>query len=115
MKLRVLLFFVLGVFVMTGQINAAPDDILWIDVRTPDEHSARNIAGHINIPHDAIEARISELNLAPDQVIKLYCRTGRRSGMAQQTLEMLGFSHSENIGSFESALAVVSGEEDDEH
>lgn len=82
-------------------------EAIWIDVRTPEENAARQIEGHINIPYELIAERINELNLSPDQVIKLYCRTGRRSGIAAQTLQELGFKHAENVGGFEDACEAL--------
>lgn len=92
---------------MADQINAESNNSIWIDVRTPEEYSIKNIPGHINIPHDVIDARISELNLDSGQEIKLYCRTGRRSGVAAQTLEALGFYRVENVGSIEAAMDIL--------
>jgi phage shock protein E len=46
------------------------------------------------------------LNLPKDAVIYLYCRTGRRAGIALETLAADGYTEVVNLGSFETALAV---------
>lgn len=89
---------------MTSNNTDSDSDAVWIDVRTPEEYASRSIPGHINIPHDVIEGRIDELNLNKQQSVKLYCRTGRRSGLALELLQNQGFTDVENVGSFESAL-----------
>jgi phage shock protein E len=37
-------------------------------------------------------------------VIHLYCRSGNRSGIAQQTLRAMGFNHAVNEGAYEALL-----------
>ena len=70
-----------------------------IDVRTPDEFAAGHIDGAINIPLDQIQNGSANLeNLQKDSPILLYCRSGRRSGIAQQILEQQGYSKLTNGG-----------------
>ena len=61
-----------------------------IDVRTPQEFAAGHVPGAVNIPFDQIAARAAEVG-DPSKPVLLYCRTGRRSGIATQTLRSLGF------------------------
>jgi rhodanese-related sulfurtransferase len=61
-----------------------------IDVRTPAEYEAGHIPGARLIPYDQIAARSAELP-GKDQPVLLYCRTGRRTGVAAGTLAQLGF------------------------
>jgi len=61
-----------------------------VDVRTPAEFEAGHAKGAINIPFDQIAARAGELP-AKDKPLVLYCRTGRRSGIATGALQQLGF------------------------
>jgi phage shock protein E len=60
-----------------------------VDVRTPGEFEAGHAKGAINIPFDQIAARAGEL--PKDKPVVLYCRTGRRSGIAAGELQKLGF------------------------
>jgi len=73
---------------------------LWIDVRTQEENQARSYPGDRCIPHESIQ-QLAQEDLDKAQPIYLYCRTGRRSGIAKQDLEGLGFSNVHNAGSFE--------------
>jgi rhodanese-related sulfurtransferase len=74
-------------------INEHPDVFL-LDVRTTAEWEQD---GHLEnatlIPHDNLEARVSELPSEKDSLILLYCRSGNRSQDAAQTLIDLGFTN----------------------
>jgi rhodanese-related sulfurtransferase len=62
-----------------------------VDVRTPSEYEAGHVPGARLIPYDQIAARAGELP-AKDRPIVLYCRTGRRTGIAAATLAQLGYT-----------------------
>jgi len=62
-----------------------------VDVRTPMEFEAGHVPGAINIPFDQVAARTAELG-AKGKPLLLYCRTGRRSGIAAAELARLGFT-----------------------
>lgn len=62
-----------------------------VDVRTPMEFQAGHVPGAINIPFDQVAARTAELG-ARDKPLLLYCRTGRRSGIAAAELVKQGFT-----------------------
>lgn len=63
-----------------------------LDVRTPQEFAAGHIPNAINIPNETIGA--SEISALPDkdQLIFVYCRSGRRSKEAAQKLVSLGYT-----------------------
>ena len=79
-------------------------DATWIDVRTAEEFSQKHVPDALNIPHDQIGAKIAEAGLAKDAVINLYCGSGRRAGLAKETLESLGYTRVVNIGDLDTAL-----------
>lgn len=86
-----------------------------IDNRTPEEFSAGHLPRAINLPYDTIGEHIAEKVPNKNQVIKMYCRSGRRTGIAKTTLEKLGYTRVENLGGMESAaktlgVAVEKGE-----
>ncbi len=89
---------------------AADDDVIWIDVRSVEEYDAGHIEGHPNIPHEDIALRISELTTDKNTPIRLYCRSGRRSGIARETLRELGYSNVENMGGYEEVRATLETE-----
>jgi phage shock protein E len=77
---------------------------IWIDVRTVDEFNTGHLEGAAHIPYEEIAARISEITTDKDATIHLYCRSGNRSGIAQQTLQMMGFKNTANEGGYEDIL-----------
>ncbi|WP_233080572.1 rhodanese-like domain-containing protein [Rheinheimera soli] len=74
---------------------------LWIDVRTAEEYKAGHLEGAINIPYDELEQKITEISADKTADIQLYCRSGRRSGIALETLRSLGYSNATNAGAYE--------------
>ena len=69
-----------------------------LDVRRPDEFAAGHIPGAINVPNETIgTAEIPEL---PDknQLIMVYCRSGRRSKEASEKLVKLGYTNIVEFG-----------------
>lgn len=67
------------------------ESVLLIDVRSPQEFAAGHVPGAINIPHTEIGSHLEQLHGAQDRDIVLYCESGRRAGMATQTLQANGF------------------------
>lgn len=65
---------------------------LVLDVRTPAEFADGHIPGALLIPHDQLEQRLVELDGAREREIVLYCRSGRRSLLAENVLREHGFS-----------------------
>ena len=61
-----------------------------VDVRTRAEYDAGHGPGAKHVPYHELAARISEIG-DPKTPVVVYCRTGRRSGIAVQTLKKLGF------------------------
>lgn len=74
-----------------------------VDVRTAVEFAMGHVPGAVNIPFDEMEKRHAELGPASTPVL-LYCRSGRRSGIAEQTLRQLGYSQVENKGGLDDML-----------
>jgi phage shock protein E len=72
-----------------------------VDVRTPGEFASGHVPGAVNIPYDELPRRAAEIG-PPSTKVVLYCRTGRRSGMAADALQKAGFS---NLYDFKSVTA----------
>ena len=62
-----------------------------------------HVPGAVNIPYEEITGRIGEVTDDKDALIYLYCRSGRRSGIAKSALDQAGFSQVVNIGGFDNA------------
>jgi rhodanese-related sulfurtransferase len=72
---------------------ASGDAPLILDVRTPAEFAKGHIPGAINIPHDELAGRVEELGVDRDAEVVVYCRSGRRAGVAESVLVESGFSN----------------------
>lgn len=81
----------------TGAV-AEEAGVVYVDVRTPQEYAAGHVEGAIHIPHTQMATRWRELEPYSDERIVLYCRTGRRSGIALDVLRDRGFENVENGG-----------------
>ena len=76
---------------------------LIIDVRTEAEWNRGHLKGAILIPYDHIGEKIQPAVKDKSQRIYLYCRTGRRSQIAKETLNKMGYKDVVNLGSLQDA------------
>ena len=69
-----------------------------LDVRRPDEYAAGHIPNAINVPNESIGT--SDIPELPDkdQLIMVYCRSGRRSKEASEKLVKLGYTNIVEFG-----------------
>ena len=79
---------------------------LVIDVRSAEEFAGGALPGALNITHLQIAEQMT--SVAPDKnaPVILYCRSGNRSGIAQETLEQLGYTQVINAGALISLQAA---------
>jgi rhodanese-related sulfurtransferase len=63
-----------------------------LDVRSPEEYAGGHIPGAINVPYDQIAANLDSLESFLAAEIVVYCRTGRRAGVAEKALREAGFT-----------------------
>ena len=82
----------------------AGEEIFWIDVRSASEYASGHVDGAINIPHTEIVERIGEVTDDKEATLYLYCRSGRRSGVALDALQQAGYAGAVNIGGLDDAL-----------
>jgi len=66
-----------------------PDHLFLLDVRTPEEYAEGHIAGAVNVPYDQLATRLAEV--PKDKDVVLYCRSGRRAGIAADVLAANGY------------------------
>ena len=77
---------------------AQETDYIILDVRRPDEFAAGHIPNAINVPNESIGTdEIPELP-NKDQLIMVYCRSGRRSKEASEKLVKLGYTNIVEFG-----------------
>ncbi|KAF1955472.1 hypothetical protein CC80DRAFT_505363 [Byssothecium circinans] len=103
----------------TKMAAPSPKQLL-IDVRSPAEFATGALSNDlyraVNIEYSLID-QLADIYLArgifidKDNDITLYCRSGRRSNLALQTLRALGYRNVRDIGGFEDARAVLKKEE----
>jgi rhodanese-related sulfurtransferase len=66
-----------------------PDHLFVLDVRTPQEFAAGHVPGAINVPYDQLASRLAEV--PKDKDVVLYCKSGRRAGIAADVLAANGY------------------------
>ena len=66
------------------------DHLFVLDVRSPEEFREGHVPGAVNVPYDQIAARIAEV--PKDKDVVLYCRSGRRAGIAADVLAANGYT-----------------------
>ena len=69
-----------------------------LDVRTQEEYDQGHIPGAIVISHEEIEEKAEEVLTDKDQLILVYCRSGRRSRIAAEALVELGYTNIKEFG-----------------
>lgn len=83
------------------------DEVLIIDVRSPEEYKAGHIPHAININIDGFEERIDEIADYKDKPVILYCNSGKKSGDAAEILVNNGFqdvTNAEGVKEFDYEL-----------
>ena len=118
--MKKLLIFALAVMLLTacGQANENPKEAIYmninaeeakkimdtesgyiiLDVRTQEEYDEAHIPGAIVIPNTEIEARAESELPDKDQMILVYCRSGRRSKLAAEILVEMGYTNIYEFG-----------------
>jgi rhodanese-related sulfurtransferase len=66
----------------------AANGVVLVDVRTAEEFAAGHIKGAVNMPLDSFDP--SALPSQPGKDVVLYCRSGRRSGLAAERVAASG-------------------------
>ena len=74
------------------------DGHIIVDVRRQDEYEEGHIPGAILIPNESIVDSKPELLPDLDQIILVYCRSGRRSKEAAQKLADMGYKNVYEFG-----------------
>ena len=72
------------------------EEFIFIDVREPHEFEAFNLNAKL-IPLGNFADAIPDLESQKNEEIIIHCRSGARSGMAQQMLVARGFSNVRNV------------------
>ena len=82
---------------------------LLLDVRTEGEFAGGHVEGAVNIPVGDLAAKLPTFPAKKDQTIVVYCKSGRRSAAAKQTLEEAGYSKVVDLGAMSNWKSVTRG------
>ena len=74
------------------------DELIILDVRTEEEFSEGHIPGAILIPDYELAERAEAELPNKDQLILVYCRSGRRSKAAAEMLVGMGYTNVKDFG-----------------
>ena len=69
-----------------------------LDVRTQEEYDEGHIPGAVLISHEEIAEKAEDVLTDKDQLILVYCRSGRRSKIASEALVELGYTNIKEFG-----------------
>lgn len=79
------------------QRQATGEKVLVVDVRSPAEFAAGHVPGAINLPVDTLTGSEPVLKDRKQMPVVLYCKSGRRAGIAAAALEKQGFTRLEHL------------------
>jgi rhodanese-related sulfurtransferase len=74
-----------------GLLADAPDGLVVLDVRTPEEFAAGHLAGAVNLDFYAAGFAADLAGLDRETPYLLYCRSGNRSAETREMMRDLGF------------------------
>jgi len=80
------------------QIMDSEEGYIILDVRTQEEYDQGHIPGAIVISHEEITEKAEDVLTDKDQLILVYCRSGRRSKIAAEALAELGYTNIKEFG-----------------
>ena len=80
------------------KIMDSGEEHIILDTREQDEFDEGHIPGAILIPYTEIENKAEEMLPDKDAQILVYCRSGRRSKIAAESLTKLGYTNVKEFG-----------------
>ena len=80
------------------QIMDSEEGYIILDVRTQEEYDEGHIPGATQISHEEIAEKAEDVLTDKDQLILVYCRSGRRSKIAAEALVELGYTNIKEFG-----------------
>ena len=80
------------------RIMDSGEEHIILDTREQDEFDEGHIPGAILIPYTEIENKAEEMLPDKNKLILVYCRSGRRSKIASESLAKLGYTNVKEFG-----------------
>ena len=80
------------------EIMDTQEGYIILDTRAQEEFDEGHIPGAIVLPHDEVLEKAESVLPNKDQLILVYCRSGRRSKLAAEDLVTLGYTNIREFG-----------------
>ena len=80
------------------EIMDTQEGYIILDTRAQEEFDEGHIPGAIVLPHDEVLEKAESVLPDKDQLILVYCRSGRRSKLAAEDLVTLGYTNIREFG-----------------
>ena len=80
------------------RIMDSEEGYIILDVRTREEYDEGHIPGATQISHEEIAEKAEDVLTDKNQMILVYCRSGRRSKIAAEALVELGYTNIKEFG-----------------
>lgn len=91
---------------------AAEQDVVFLDVREPNEWNLGHVPGAVHIPRGQLEGRVESVIDRGKRVV-VYCAGGSRSALAADTLKQMGYDSVESLRGGFGEWAASGGEVED--
>ena len=98
----IILLAVSGCCSIESKVSMETNAVL-LDVRTPEEHKNGYLEGAVLLPLAELESKIAGKVPVKNTPIYIYCRSGRRSGIAVEKLKAVGYTKLHNLGGLKDA------------
>ena len=69
-----------------------------LDVRSQSEYDENHLESAINIEYTELENKFNDLGYDKETKIIVYCRSGKRSAIAAETLKKMGYLYIYDLG-----------------
>ena len=80
------------------EIMDTQEGYIILDTRTQEEYDEGHIPGAIVLPYDEVLEKAEGILTDKNQLILVYCRSGRRSKLAAEDLVKLGYTNIKEFG-----------------
>lgn len=80
------------------EIMDTEEDYVILDVREADEYAQGHIEGAVLLPYEDVPNKAEVVLHDKEQLILVYCRSGRRSKIAAQSLADMGYTNVKEFG-----------------
>ena len=80
------------------RIMDSEEGYIILDARTQEEYDQGHIPGAIVLSHNEIKEKAENVLTDKEQLILVYCRSGRRSKLAAEALAELGYTNIREFG-----------------